>query len=74
MKSSENSKEIKNFLATLDSLSGQVSESEIADLIRKFIKEKFGENPPEDLFAEQMAFDFLEEYPSNKTGFVFGVN
>jgi len=60
--------EIKEFLNKLESISGQVSENEISEKIKTFAKEKFGQNPPNILLWEQMAFDFTENYLENKSG------
>ena len=59
---------LKVFFAQLDSLSGQISELDISNKIKKFVNEEFGQNPQETLLLEQMAFDFVEDYPNNKTG------
>lgn len=68
MSDNECSKKIKDFLNQLDSVLEQISESEVSNRIKKFAKEEFGQNPPETLMLEQMAFDFVEDYPDNKTG------
>jgi len=56
------------FLNQLESMLGQVSEHEISEKIKNFIKEEFGQNPPEILLWEQMAFDFTESYSNDKSG------
>lgn len=61
-------KEIREFLSQLESLSEQISEHEISERIKSFIKEKFEQSPPEILLWEQMAFDFTENYPNDKSG------
>ncbi len=61
-------KEIREFLNQLESLSGQVSEHEISERIKNFVKERFEQNPPNILLWEQMAFDFTENYPESKSG------
>jgi len=68
MRNNKDSGKIKEFLTELDSLPEQISELEISDRIKKFAKEEFGQNPPEALLLEQTAFDFVEDYPDNKTG------
>jgi len=60
--------EIRKFLQQLESISKPLSEHEISDKIKQFIKEKFSQNPPEILLWEQIAFDFTENYPSNRSG------
>ena len=61
-------KEINRFLKEFDTASGQISELSISEKIRSFVKEKYGKNPPDILIWEQMAFDFTENYPDNKSG------
>ena len=68
MRNIGDSEKIKEFLSELDTLSEQISEFEISGKIKNFAKEEFGQSPPEDLFLEQMAFDFVEDYTDNKTG------
>jgi len=67
-------KEIRRFLKKLDILSEQISEHNISEKIRSFIKENFDENPPDVLIWEQMAFDFIENYPRDRSewGTYFG--
>lgn len=62
------SEEIREFLYQLESVSEQISEHEISEKIKSFMKEKFDQSPPEVLFWEQMAFDFTENYPNDKSG------
>ncbi len=57
---------IKEFLDQLESVSEQISEYEISEKIKSFMKEKFEQTPPEVLLWEQMAFDFTENYPDDK--------
>ena len=60
--------EINEFLKDLESISGPTGEHNISERIRNFTKEKFGQNIPEVLIWEQMAFDFTENYPNEKSG------
>jgi len=60
--------EINKFLKDLESISEAVSERNISERIRNFAKEKFGQDIPDILIWEQMAFDFTENYPDNKSG------
>lgn len=60
--------ETRKFLAQLESISGQVSEHEISDRIKNYEKERFEENTRNILLWEQMAFDFCENYPEDKSG------
>jgi len=64
----ENTKEIRRFLKELDIVSEQISEHNVSEKIRSFIKENFSKNPPDVLIWEQMAFDFTENYPDDKSG------
>lgn len=59
---------IREFLDQLESVSEQISEHKISEKIKSFMKEKFKQNPPEVLLWEQMAFDFTENYPDDKSG------
>lgn len=68
MKKNGECKKIKKFLWKLESVSNKISEMEISDKIKKFIQEKFKQNPPNILFWEQIAFDFVENYPEDKSG------
>jgi len=61
-------KEIGEFLEQLESILEALSEHEISEKIRLFIKEKFDQNPPQILIWEQMAFDFTENYTDDKSG------
>ena len=60
--------EINKFLKYLESISEAVSEHNISERIRNFTKEKFGQDIPDILIWEQMAFDFIEKYPNEKSG------
>jgi hypothetical protein len=60
--------EINEFLGHLESISEAVSEHNISERIRNFAKEKFGQDIPDILIWEQMAFDFTEKYPDEKSG------
>jgi len=64
----------KEFLKNLDLLPKPISEVEIFGMVKEFIKKEYGENPPDNLLEEQMAFAFIEDYPENKTewGTYFG--
>jgi hypothetical protein len=64
----QNLEKIKEFLASLDSNSQPINEMEISGKVKKFAEEKYGKNIPEELVAEQMAFDFIENYSDEKTG------
>jgi len=66
--------EIKEFLNRLESISKQISEPEISESIKNFVKERFEQNPPNILLWELMAFDFTEDYPDDKSewGTYFG--
>ena len=59
--------EVKKFLDQLEMNLIRTSEREISRKIRSFIKENFEQNPPEILLWEQMAFDFTENYPNDKS-------
>lgn len=61
-------KKIRKFLEKLESISEPLSEHEISERIRNFAKEKFDKNPPDILIWEQIAFDFTENYPDDKSG------
>ena len=58
---------IREFLEQLESISEPLSEFEISERIRNFAKEKFGKNPPDILIWEQIAFDFIENYPKERS-------
>ncbi len=58
---------IREFLDQLESISEKISEHKISEKIESFTKEKFEQNPPEVLLWEQMAFDFTENYPNDKS-------
>lgn len=60
--------EINEFLGHLESISEAVSEHNISERIRNFAKKKFGQDIPDILIWEQMAFDFTEKYPDEKSG------
>jgi len=60
--------EINEFLKHLESISEAVSEHNISERIRNFAKKKFGQEIPDILIWEQMAFDFTEKYPDEKSG------
>ena len=60
--------EINKFLKYLESISEAVSEHNISERIRNFTKEKFGQDIPDILIWEQTAFDFIEKYPNEKSG------
>ncbi|MDH7552611.1 MAG: DUF4209 domain-containing protein [Spirochaetota bacterium] len=60
--------EIRKFIDQVESVSGQISEYEISEKIKSYIKEKFEQSPPEILLWEQMAFAFTENYPNDKSG------
>jgi len=60
-------KEIKEFLNRLESISGQVSELEISEKIKNFAEKRFENNYPNSLLWEKMAFDFVENYPDDKS-------
>jgi len=64
----ENTKKIRRFLKELDIVSEQISEHNVSEKIRSFIKENFSKNPPDVLIWEQTAFDFTENYPDDKSG------
>jgi len=63
---------VEEILKTLDSLTQQVCEEEISEMLKKVAKREYGEkwreNIPEVLRAEIMAFDFMEDYQNSKTG------
>ena len=61
-------KEIKKFLKELDTIPKQISEKDISEKIKYFINDNFSNNPPDILMWEQMAFDFIENYIDNKSG------
>lgn len=61
-------KKIREFIEQLESLSEPISEREVSGRIKKFAKEKYGENPPNILIWEQIAFEFTEDYPDDKQG------
>jgi len=61
-------KEIRKFLKELDTISKQISENNISEKIKIFIKNNFNKNTPDILMWEQMAFDFIENYIDNKSG------
>jgi len=65
---SEEHTEINKFLKYLESVSEAVSEHNISERIRNFAKQKFGQDIPDILISEQMAFDFTEKYPNEKSG------
>jgi len=58
---------IREFLDQLEAISEPLSEHEISERIRNFAKEKFEKNPPDILIWEQIAFDFTENYPDDKS-------
>ena len=58
--SEEEHTEINKFLKYLESISEAVSEHDISERIKNFAKEKFGQDIPDILIWEQMAFDFTE--------------
>jgi hypothetical protein len=60
--------EIKEFLNQIELTLGQISEYDISDSIKNFIKEKFQQNLPNILLWEQIAFGFTENIPDNKSG------
>jgi len=64
----ENNNEISEFLKSIDSISEPIAEHNIANKIKSFAKEKFGENIPDILLWEQMAFDLVENYTNKETG------
>ncbi|WGS63937.1 DUF4209 domain-containing protein [Marinitoga aeolica] len=59
-------KEIKKFLYELDAISEKISEYEISQKIKSFIKNEFEKDPPEILIWEQIAFDLIENCNDNK--------
>lgn len=59
---------IGKFFKQLDSILDPLSERELSNKIRNFIKENFEQDPPESLLWEQMAFNFTENYPNDKSG------
>lgn len=63
----KNKKIVQKFLAQLDSITEPLAEYKISEEIRNFIKENFERNPPENLLWERMAFDFIENYPKDKS-------
>jgi hypothetical protein len=72
MGESKDLEKVEEILKSLDSLTQQVSELEISETLEKFAKKEYGENCgeniPETLRAEMMAFDFMEDYTNSETG------
>ncbi len=60
--------EINNFLKDLESIPEPVEEYSILKRIQKFATERFGQNVPDILTWEQMAFAFTENYTDNNSG------
>jgi len=58
---------IKNLWKKLDQMENPHSERDISREIGSFIKTHFGENSPDILLWEKFAFDFVEDYPADKS-------
>ena len=56
-------KRIQAFLETLDSWQEPISEYNISTKIREHITENYRDQIPEVILWEQVAFDFVENYP-----------
>ncbi len=60
--------EVNDFLRHLESISEAVFEYSISERIGNFANEKFGQNVPDILIWEQIAFAFIENYSNEKSG------
>lgn len=66
MPSKKENEDLESILKQLDKAKKKLNEEEISKRLNDFIDEKYDEDPPKTILAEQIAFDFVEDYPEDK--------